>query len=62
MKRPRQNVVGGTGPDELPLLQEVRGVRVLLDRALARLSSVPVKRPNEQFRRNRDRFPEDFAF
>jgi hypothetical protein len=29
---------------------------------LARLYGLPVKRLNEQFRRNRDRFPEDFAF
>ena len=29
---------------------------------LAAIYRVPTKRLNEQYRRNRDRFPEDFAF
>ena len=40
----------------------IRGVRVILDSDLAALHGVPTKRLNEQYRRNRDRFPEDFAF
>ena len=40
----------------------MRGVQVMLDRDLAELYSVPVKRLNEQVRRNGDRFPESFMF
>ena len=40
----------------------IRGVRVILDSDLAALYGVPTKRLNEQYRRNRKRFPEDFAF
>jgi hypothetical protein len=40
----------------------VRGQRVILDMDLARLYGVQTKRLNEQFRRNHERFPEDFAF
>jgi hypothetical protein len=40
----------------------IRGVRVILDSDLAALYLVPTKRLNEQYRRNRKRFPEDFAF
>jgi len=40
----------------------VRGQRVILDMDLAGLYGVPTKRLNEQFRRNHERFPEDFAF
>ena len=35
----------------------VRGVRVILDSDLAKLYGVRTKRLNEQYRRNRDRFP-----
>jgi hypothetical protein len=35
---------------------------VILDSDLAALYGVPTKRLNEQYRRNRKRFPEDFAF
>src|SRR5215472_3117644 len=45
-----------------PLIRSVRGQRVILDADLARLYGLPTRRLNEQFRRNRDRFPEDFAF
>ncbi len=38
----------------------VRGHRVMLDGDLAELYGVSVKRLNEQVKRNRDRFPEDF--
>ncbi len=40
----------------------VRGQRVILDADLAELYGVPVKRLNEQVKRNRSRFPEDFMF
>src|ERR1700693_1171615 len=38
----------------------LRGHRVMLDRDLAELYGVPLKRLNEQVKRNRRRFPDDF--
>ncbi len=43
-------------------IYSIRGVRVILDADLAVLYGVSTKRLNEQFRRNRTRFPDDFAF
>jgi hypothetical protein len=40
----------------------IRGQKVVLDSDLAAVYGVTTKRLNEQFRRNRKRFPEDFAF
>jgi len=40
----------------------LRGQRVLLDADLASMYGVSTKRFNEQVRRNRDRFPQDFCF
>ncbi|MBK6597795.1 MAG: ORF6N domain-containing protein [Proteobacteria bacterium] len=40
----------------------LRGHRVLLDADLAALYGVTTARLNQQFRRNRERFPADFAF
>lgn len=40
----------------------IRGHRVLLDSDLAGLYEVSTKRLNEQVKRNRKRFPEDFMF
>ena len=40
----------------------IRGQRVLLDRDLADLYGVRVKAINQALRRNRERFPEGFAF
>jgi hypothetical protein len=40
----------------------LRGHRVLLDRQLAAIYGVTPKRLNEQVKRNRERFPEDFMF
>lgn len=40
----------------------VRGQRVMLDADLAKLYVVSTMRLNEQVRRNRERFPSDFAF
>lgn len=52
------------GETELVIKQivVVRGHRVMLDGDLANLYGVTTKRLNEQLRRNRHRFPEDFAF
>ena len=40
----------------------LRGRKVMLDSDLARIYGVTVKRLNEQVKRNRERFPADFAF
>lgn len=45
-----------------PLIVVIRDQRVILDADLARLYGVPTKRFNEAFKRNRRRFPNDFAF
>ena len=44
------------------LILTIRGKQVILDRDLARLYGVETKRLNEQVRRNKERFPEDFMF
>ncbi|HEX4047631.1 MAG TPA: ORF6N domain-containing protein [Elusimicrobiota bacterium] len=46
----------------LPLILTIRGQRVILDSDLARLYGVSTSQLNQQFRRNRRRFPVDFAF
>ena len=38
----------------------IRGRKVMLDADIARLYGVTTKRLNEQVKRNRERFPEDF--
>jgi hypothetical protein len=56
MKRTRSN-------EQLePLIFVIRGHRVVLDADLARLYGVDTFRFNEAFKRNRRRFPADFAF
>ncbi len=40
----------------------IRGQQVMLDRDLAELYGVETKRLNEQVRRNKERFPEEFYF
>jgi phage regulator Rha-like protein len=40
----------------------LRHQRVILDADIARLYGVPVKRLNEQVKRNQERFPSDFMF
>ena len=45
-----------------PLILSVRNQRVMLDADLARLYGVATMRFNEAFKRNRRRFPADFAF
>ena len=44
------------------LILTVRGQKVILDADLASIYGVATFRFNEAFKRNRDRFPEDFAF
>jgi hypothetical protein len=44
------------------MIRTVRGVRVLLDRDLAKIYGVPTKAFNQAVKRNRLRFPEDFMF
>ena len=43
-------------------IKYVRNIQVMLDKDLAELYGVPVKRLNEQVKRNIGRFPEDFMF
>ena len=40
----------------------IRGQKAILDADLAKLYGVTTKRLNEQVKRNRDRFPDDFMF
>jgi hypothetical protein len=49
-------------PVAMPLIRVVRGRRVIFDSDLARLYGVTTTRLNQQVRRNRRRFPIDFAF
>ncbi len=44
------------------LILNLRGQKVILDSDLAELYGVPTKRFNEAFKRNQERFPDDFAF
>ena len=40
----------------------IRGQKVIIDADLADAYGVPTRRLNEQVKRNKDRFPEDFMF
>jgi hypothetical protein len=55
-----------TAPQEIVAVENaihlVRGQRVMLDSDLAAFYGVTTKRLNEQLKRNRQRFPKDFAF
>src|SRR6476620_1763674 len=44
------------------MIHTIRGVRVMLDRDLAKIYGVPTFRFNEAIKRNRHRFPADFMF
>ena len=56
-------VVAANGDDFIKSrIFTIRGVQVMLDRDLAALYGVEVKRINEQVKRNAERFPEDFMF
>ena len=41
-------------------IYKIRDTQVMLDSDLAELYGVPTKRLNEQVKRNKDRFPDDF--
>ena len=56
----KQVMVAGLPAEHL--IRTVRGRRVILDADLAGIYAVSTARLNQQVRRNRDRFPEDFAF
>src|SRR5262245_2336015 len=57
------NELADAGPVGIrSLILTIRGQRVMLDSDLAKLFGVPTKRLLEQFKRNRVRFPTDFAF
>ena len=45
-----------------PLIFTIRGQKVIIDRYLAQIYGVKTRRLNEQVKRNRERFPEDFLF
>jgi uncharacterized protein (DUF1499 family) len=40
----------------------IRGQRIIIDRDLAQIYGVKTSRLNEQVKRNKERFPEDFVF
>ena len=40
----------------------IKGEKVIIDADLAEFYGVPTKRLNEQVKRNKDRFPDDFMF
>src|SRR5436309_3219924 len=44
------------------MIRTIRGVRVMLDRDLAKIYGVPTFRFNEAIKRSRHRFPQDFMF
>ena len=58
----KKKIIPYTTDDITTLIVTVRGKRVILDRDLAGLYGTTTKRLNEQVRRNRNRFPEDFMF
>ena len=43
------------------LIYTIRGVQVMYDSDFAELYGVEIKRLNEQVKRNRERFPEEFT-
>jgi hypothetical protein len=61
MTKTKTGVVRSLVPSE-PKILLVRGIRVVLDSELARIYGVKTARLNQQVRRNRLRFPEDFVF
>jgi hypothetical protein len=58
----KREMVDYTTIDITTLIVIVRGKRVILDRDLAGLYGTTTKRLNEQVKRNRGRFPDDFMF
>lgn len=58
----KKGIIAYTTVDITTLIVTVRGKRVVLDRDLAGIYGTTTKRLNEQVKRNRNRFPEDFMF
>ena len=54
--------MSATDPTITPLIHTIRDQRVILDADLAGLYGVPTIQFNQAFKRNRDRFPPEFAF
>jgi hypothetical protein len=59
---PRKSKTLATVDEIDAMIRTIRGVRVMLDRDLARIYGVPTFRFNEAIKRNRHRFPPDFMF
>ena len=58
-----ETMAGKTTIDRVEsVIHLIRGQRVMLDSDLAQIYQVTTKQLNQQLKRNRDRFPEDFAF
>ena len=63
MRDERQIVVQDVIPEKVQgCMLAIRGMQVMLDRDLAELYGVSVKRLNEQVSRNVERFPSGFMF
>ena len=63
MRNERQLAVKDVSPEKIQgRILAIRGEQVMLDRDLAELYGVPVKRLNEQVSRNIERFPAGFMF
>ena len=63
MKEEKPMVAKDVSPEKIQgRILAIRGVQVMLDRDLAELYGVPVKRLNEQVSRNIERFPAGFMF
>jgi hypothetical protein len=45
-----------------PLIFTIWGQKVIIDRDLAQIYGVKTRRLNQQVKRNREKFPEDFLF
>ena len=58
---PKKKAIAPVGKIEKRILL-IRGEKVIVDVDLAEFYGVPTKRLNEQVKRNKDRFPEDFMF
>lgn len=62
MTKKRSTNIGLVADEIQNMVQIVRGQRVMLDFDLARLYGVTTAQLNEQVARNRERFPDDFAY
>ena len=60
MRRQSESLIPIEQIDEM--IRTIRGIRVMLDRDLAKIYGVPTKVFNQAVKRNRSRFPEDFMF